>query len=210
MFHQQPWLARMEEYRSPLQLCSCSQKYSPTPLQGSCEMGLCLLYGPEAIAKKSRGSHPLAAPRCQPAALCPLAGARSTVSAVPNITSCHTWFPHGAHIKYPIHYVHSIPGGDWNKKLFWQKSLGNETQERWGERRRKIEIKTRKKHSTRWMEWVQNYLQLQSWKKKMNTWAYCEIKSVFRMCVPKRASHRSEPWAEKRNSLFPQRWNLSI
>lgn len=37
-------------------------------------------------------------------------------------------------------------------------------------------------------------------KKKMNTWAYCEIKSVFSMCVPKRASHRSEPWAEKRNS----------
>lgn len=38
-------------------------------------------------------------------------------------------------------------------------------------------------------------------KKKMNTWAYCEIKSVFSVCVPKRASHRSEPWAEKRNSL---------
>lgn len=129
----------------------------------------------------------------------PLAAAPSTPSIAPG----HTWFPHGARIKYPIHYVHSIPGGDWNKKLFWQKSLGNETRERWGKRKRKIEMKNRKKHSTRWMEWVQNHLQLQSWKKKKktNTWAHCEIRSVFSMCVPKRASHRSEPWAEKRNSL---------
>lgn len=36
----------------------------------------------------------------------------------------------------------------------------------------------------------------------MSTWAYCEIKSVFSMCVPKKASHRSEPWAEKK-TLFP-------
>lgn len=35
----------------------------------------------------------------------------------------------------------------------------------------------------------------------MNTWAYCEIKSVFSMCVLKRTSLRYEPRAEKRNSL---------
>lgn len=164
MFHQQSWLARMEEHRSLPQLYFCSQKYSPATEQGGCVTGPCLLHGPEATAKSQRFLP------CGWMALpgsCPvLARARSFGSALPNISSCHTWSLHGACIKYPIHYVHSIPRGDWNKKLFWQKSLGNETRERWGKRRRKTEIKNRKKHSTRWMEWVQNYLQLWSWKKR--------------------------------------------
>lgn len=154
MFHQQSWLARMEEYRPPLQLCFSSWN---TP-QPHCREVVWWAHARLMDQKQLQGSQrfPLAALHCQPAALRPLAQAQSTATAVPNTTSCHTWFSHGACTKYPIHYVHSIPGGDWNKKLFWQKSLGNETRERWG-KRRKTEIKTRKKHSTRWMECIQNY-----------------------------------------------------
>lgn len=75
-----------------------------------------------------------------------------------------------------------------------------------GKRGGKIEIKNKKKkHSTRWMERVQNYLQLQNGegkkKKKMNTWAYCEIKCVFSMCALQRTSLRYELRTGKRNSL---------
>lgn len=52
-------------------------------------------------------------------------------------------------------------------------------------------------------------LKLKEKKKKMNTWAYCEIK-MYSVCVSQKGpSHRCEPWADKRNS-FPQRKNLSI
>lgn len=47
-------------------------------------------------------------------------------------------------------------------------------------------------------------LKLKEKKKKMNTWAYCEIK-MHSVCVSQKGpSHRCEPWADKRNS-FPQR-----
>lgn len=185
MFHQPSWLARMAEYRSPLQLRFCSWKYSPTRLQEAVWWA-CACFMDQKQLQKSQ-FHPLAALRWQPAALCPLQELGAQLLWCPVSLSCHIWFPSGACIKYPIHYVQSTPKGDWNKKLFWQKCLGNETRERRGKRGRKIEIKDRKKHSTRWMEWVQNYLQLQSRKKKkMNTWAYCEFKSVFSMCVPKK------------------------
>lgn len=167
MFHQQSWLARMEEHRSLPQFYFFSHKYSPTTLQGGCVTGPCLLHGPEASAKSQR--FPARGWMALPGSCPRLARAQSFASALPNNRSCHTWFLHGARIKYPIHYVHSVPGGDWNIKLFWQRSWGNETRGRWG-KRRKIEIKNRKKHSTRWMEWVQNYLQLWNWKKKRRKW----------------------------------------
>lgn len=99
-----------------------------------------MLHGPEVTAK-SQKSHTL----WLGGTARQLPWAQSFASALPQNRSCHTWLLHGAPIKYPIHYVHSIPWGDWNKKLFWQKSWGNETRGRWGKRKRKIEIKNRKK-----------------------------------------------------------------
>lgn len=205
MFHQQSWLARMEEHRSLPQLHFCSHKYSPTTLLWGCVTGPCLLHGAEA-AEGVRDSHPVAGWHCPAAAPCPaLARAGSSASALPNNRSCHTWLLPGASIKYPIHYVHSIPGGDSNKKLFWQKSWGNETQGRWGKRRRKIEIKNRKKHSTRWMEWVQNYLQLWSWKKKRRKWTPGHIVrlKVYLVCVSQKGQVIDLNHGLKKGTLFP-------
>lgn len=129
MFHQWSRLARMAECRSVVQTSTCSWQNSPAKLQGNATVGPCLLSDHKWLQKSQ-----------VPIFWLP----RAPGPSCPHLTACHTWFPLGARIKYPSHYVHSVPGGDWNKKLLWQKSLGNETQGRWG-KRRKIEIKNKKK-----------------------------------------------------------------